>query len=388
MVNNNDKRMTNSKRSCIFKAFLEKLCGDNKEYRRKTEMLSDEESRKKYIIKMQNRNKKRYIILLIAAALFALIFSLQNAFDEPEFVVENGRVTGIRRPYENEKPVTYRLGVFESGKAAGEITFAVNPKIGSDNSDFKENEKNERENRLAQTKNTADDAKREKERKLRLECEKIAKNLTASTDGAFLVLPDSFADGSPLEFREIKGNSAIVYFLALTILSFFIIYSARYKGVENDTKNAREDIEKELPGFINTLVLLLEAGLVLSSAFERAASARRNTPGFKSYFYEQLVLLQEKVTATNSSFVRELTVFSGRSGVREFVRVCGIIADNIELGSELSGKLSAESELLWHSRKKSVVEKGHIAETKLTLPLMILLLVLILVTIAPAMMEM
>mgnify|MGYP000656837785 FL=1 len=50
-------------------------------------------------------------------------------------------------------------------------------------------------------------------------------------------------------------------------------------------------------------------------------------------------------------------------------------------------KLKQENSLLWLARKQQSEEKGRLAETKLTLPLMILLLVLIMMTIAPAMME-
>ncbi|MEG0662665.1 MAG: hypothetical protein RR472_05245, partial [Anaerovoracaceae bacterium] len=62
--------------------------------------------------------------------------------------------------------------------------------------------------------------------------------------------------------------------------------------------------------------------------------------------------------------------------------------DNIHKGADLSGKLQRESESLWFNRKKYAEEKGRLAETKLTLPLVILLLVLVMITIAPAMMEM
>ncbi len=43
--------------------------------------------------------------------------------------------------------------------------------------------------------------------------------------------------------------------------------------------------------------------------------------------------------------------------------------------------------MLWLERKKSCEERGRLAETKLTLPLMIFLMVLIVITVAPALME-
>ncbi|MFQ7012468.1 MAG: hypothetical protein ACLRTA_08070, partial [Clostridia bacterium] len=56
-------------------------------------------------------------------------------------------------------------------------------------------------------------------------------------------------------------------------------------------------------------------------------------------------------------------------------------------GTGLTEKLQAESEILWMNRKKNCEERGRLAETKLTLPLVIFLLVLIVITIAPALLE-
>ncbi len=368
----------------IFNGLKKKLLGDNKEYKRRTELIFDEKVREEYIEKQKNRNKKRYIFLIVSAAILTLILCLSNAFYEEEFVMKNGHITCIQRPSSQEGAATYRLSVFDSGKETGIVSVTVNPKIDTKNGNDEKSGKNGEKTDASDSKNAAETSKSEKAEKRRTECEKIAKNLSASTEGAFLILPGSFADGRQLEFRKYNEHSGIVYLCLLTIAGLLIVYSARYKTAENDAKNARDDIEKELPGFINSLVLLLEAGLVLSSALEKAACAGKRN----SYFYERLSNISEKVSTTNTSFVRELVDFSRKSGVREFVRASGIIADNFELGSELCEKLSAESEILWHTRKKSVIEKGHIAETKLTIPLVILLLVLILVTIAPAMMEM
>ena len=69
------------------------------------------------------------------------------------------------------------------------------------------------------------------------------------------------------------------------------------------------------------------------------------------------------------------------------MRVSNIINDNINKGVELTDKLQAESEILWLNRKKSCEEKGRLAETKMTLPLMLFLMVLIIITVAPALLE-
>ncbi len=148
---------------------------------------------------------------------------------------------------------------------------------------------------------------------------------------------------------------------------------------------------------MNKLVLLLNAGLVVSTAFSkivedyqtfhRGEKQQENMKN-KRCLYDELCEIQKKVDQSNASLIRELKEFSQRSGVRELVRLTAVISDNWNKGSMLAEKLEGESELLWVSRKKRAEEKGRLAETKLTFPLMILLIVLIMVTIAPAMMEM
>ena len=101
----------------------------------------------------------------------------------------------------------------------------------------------------------------------------------------------------------------------------------------------------------------------------------------------QLTQIGRAVRETNGSLCQELQQFAKRSGVKELIRISNILSDNLNKGTDLSEKLKQENSLLWLARKQQSEEKGRLAETKLTLPLMILLLVLIMMTIAPAMME-
>jgi len=154
-------------------------------------------------------------------------------------------------------------------------------------------------------------------------------------------------------------------------------------------KEAKESIIRELPEFINKLVLLLNAGLVLTSAFDRILeNYEASGKEVKSYFYLQLLQVGCSMREANSPMLCEFKDFAGRSGVRELMRAANIIADNAHKGAELTEKLQSESELLWLTKKKLAEENGRLAESKMTFPLLILLLSLIMITIAPALMEM
>ena len=220
--------------------------------------------------------------------------------------------------------------------------------------------------------------------------------LTESNSSEKIQLPDVLEDGVEVQWYVGKtGNTALL--IILFLFTILIVYFKRYDQINKEIKDGEASIIRDLPEFMNKLVLLLNAGLVVSTAFskivkdyeafhqnETQLDIKRN----KRYLYEELCVIQKKVDQSNASLIKELKQFAQRSGVRELVRLTAVISDNWNKGSMLVEKLEGESELLWIRRKKSAEEKGRLAETKLTFPLMILLIVLIMVTIAPAFMEM
>lgn len=218
---------------------------------------------------------------------------------------------------------------------------------------------------------------------------------TESKDSENMRLPEELGDG--VKIRWYEGSQHNMALIALVFLfAFVIVYFKRYDQINREIKEAEESVARDLPEFINKLVLLLNAGLVASTAFSKIVedyesfyhTDKPEKQRKKKYLYEELSDIQKRINKSNVSWIKELKEFSQRCGVRELVRMTAVISDNWNKGSMLAEKLEAESELLWISRKKRAEEKGKLAETKLTFPLMILLIVLIMVTIAPAMLEM
>ena len=197
-----------------------------------------------------------------------------------------------------------------------------------------------------------------------------------------LILPKKLEDGSNLKW-QIKKTNNFVYLFLLFALSISIIYISRFSKEKKLESAAKKSVLTELPDFINKIVLLLNAGLVFSSAFNRVVDKDHENED-ETYFLKQMIVIKEKVEETNSSLILELKSFSERLQVRELIRTVNIISDNIYLGSLLVEKLQIESDLLWENRRKSAEEQNRISETKLSFPLAIHLIVLITITIAPA----
>lgn len=189
------------------------------------------------------------------------------------------------------------------------------------------------------------------------------------------------------EIENTSQNNSLLILMMMIVVSV-IMYRERFSALKKLEASNRESVSRQLPSFINRLVLLIDAGMVLNSAFEKAVEESiEGDISEKDYFYMNLKAIYISMKTANGSMNRGLKEFARRSGVQELMRVSNIIDDNISKGTELTGKLRSESEMLWMERKKKCEEMGRLAETKLTLPLMLFLVVLIVITVAPALLE-
>ncbi|MDR3242860.1 MAG: type II secretion system F family protein [Clostridiales Family XIII bacterium] len=223
---------------------------------------------------------------------------------------------------------------------------------------------------------------------LRTEIAELLKKINDAGDGAYLRLPAE-SNGVRLSWQE-PPKRFYTGEILLLLAAAAIVWKNRYSAVEKRIRKARESVAGDFPEMINKLILLLNAGLVVSSAMEKIAInyEQRADTGNVKFLYEELLKMQARIRGSNASFIEELGDIARRSGVRELMRFAGVVADNIGKGSALSEKLQTESDLLWNSRKKKAEEQGRIAETKLTIPMLLMLLVLVMITIAPAALEM
>ncbi len=207
-----------------------------------------------------------------------------------------------------------------------------------------------------------------------------------------VTLPDRLKTGEKITWSAAKRTNTAAIAFAMIVLAVFI-YRNRFEPLEKMRKVRMDSVRRQLPEFVNRLVLLLGAGLVLSSAFERIVEESRQSAALAGdYFYMCMDGIYSKIKETNGSMEKEFRDFARSSehsgeGSRELMRISNIITDNISKGVELTDKLQSESETLWLSRKRSSEERGRLAETKLTMPLTVFLLVLVVVTVSPALLE-
>lgn len=316
---------------------------------------------------IQKSNKEKYlmigllIVVLIGAGVFDYINGQKGLHQDA-----NGQVYSIDN--DNGKNIySFKVNIIENGKK-----YSKNVQI---------NLKNDEESSIdLETPMT-------KEAEMDLKIDQIVRSVNASEDDK-VSLPSKLENGSIITWEHRQDTNISIY-LVMIILILVGLYRTRYVNLDKEEKLAILSVKKELPIFINKIVLLLNAGMVFYNAFMKIVDDNEKfTKGNNNYFYQQLNFIAANVKERNYALHTELENFAKRTRLKEFVRVTSIISDNIYKGVTLTDKLEKEGEQLWFDHKKQIEEKGKLAETKLVAPLALLLVVLVMITVAPAMIEM
>ena len=100
-----------------------------------------------------------------------------------------------------------------------------------------------------------------------MELRGIAAELNSDKAVKKVKLPDSLASGEKISWEvEDRSGSNGIAIMAVTVLTAFCIYEKRFSVLEQQRRLQRESVMRQLPEFVNRLVLTLERG---TCAYER-----------------------------------------------------------------------------------------------------------------------
>lgn len=205
-----------------------------------------------------------------------------------------------------------------------------------------------------------------------------------------IILPTSLPDGTAIEWKkkpEKPGGELFTISIIYMAIAALMIAS-RYRDNDNG-KAERRIILRGLPRFCNQLFLMMNAGLILSDAFDNITESYK---GFEdedlSSFEKDLAGLNEATDHHRISTAEVIREYAVRHDVKEMIRIATILTENEKRGSDVIESLERESRYLWDERKVVARECGKMIDTKMSYPMGLLLIVLIVVTIAPALLNM
>jgi tight adherence protein C len=169
------------------------------------------------------------------------------------------------------------------------------------------------------------------------------------------------------------------YFIFCAVFSALISYSID-RDLYKKVKDRRNKLKSDFPDFAGKLVLLVNAGMTITKAWEKAAlEGKPNSP-----LYEEL---KRSLTDIKGGIPehRAYEAFAKRCRVPEITRFVSLILQNLRKGnSELIPLMRLFAGECWEMRKNAARKYGEEASTKLLLPMMLMFLAILLIVGTPA----
>ncbi|WP_418792174.1 type II secretion system F family protein [Phosphitispora sp. TUW77] len=172
------------------------------------------------------------------------------------------------------------------------------------------------------------------------------------------------------------------YFFAVLII--VLLYYQTDAQLDKKLKQKKRDILIDLAGFINTLALMINAGLPFSGAVRKVVmESDRERP-----LYKELNLMLSEISAGKST-VRAYEDMAFRCKVPEVTRFVSAVLQNLNRGNrDLVYVLRTLSQEAWDKRKDLARKQGEEASTKLVFPMVMVFVAIAIIVLAPAMQSM
>lgn len=206
--------------------------------------------------------------------------------------------------------------------------------------------------------------------------------------GKRIRLPSALPDGTAVRWSGTKrGAGPVMVIIPFMYVSLVLLMT--WNSLKDDKTEAekRRSIVRGLPRFCNQLYLMMNAGLILSDAFDTISTGYENNKTC-SCFERDLAGLSKETDGHRISTAQVINEYAVRHDVKEMIRIAAILNENEKRGSDVVESLERESRYLWDERKTVAREYGKAIDTRMSYPLGLLLIVLIVITMAPALLNM
>ncbi|MEE1114887.1 MAG: type II secretion system F family protein [Eubacterium sp.] len=218
--------------------------------------------------------------------------------------------------------------------------------------------------------------------------EKSGETAGESAEKGVYRLPES-VDGQKVIWYQKTEQSGVLLCL-LVLITALMIPRVEKKREEEKQRRRCEELQKEYPGFVSRIQLLLAAGLSLRRVFEKLTGdfrkAGKNNNGSSP--------ISEEVARTwyeLQSGVREQDAymrFGERCGTRSYKELALLLSQNVSRGGQrLPELLENEAQTAFEDRKRHARAEGEKASIRLMLPMALMLIVVLVIIMVPAMMS-
>lgn len=170
------------------------------------------------------------------------------------------------------------------------------------------------------------------------------------------------------------------FFAAASVITFFAIPFLIDTNLDKAIQKRRFEIQLEFPEFVNKLILLVNAGMTISKAFEKIVKDNQR----ENALYTELKYAIGEIGAGKPEAVA-YEEFARRCKIKEVIKFISVIVLNLKKGgAEIIPTLQVQATECWEMRKATTKQLGEEASTKILFPLMIMMVGIIVIVATPA----
>lgn len=172
-------------------------------------------------------------------------------------------------------------------------------------------------------------------------------------------------------------------YVIFTLASPFLVFYLYDKELLSKQHKKYDMIRADFPDIVSKLVLLVNAGMTLSRAWEKICTdTKKDTPLYK----ELKITYQQIQSGKPESEAYE--DFAKRCRVKEITKFITLIIQNLKKGTDdLVPLLKLQADECWQLRKGRAKKLGDEASEKLIIPLMIMFIGILIIVILPAVLQ-
>jgi len=320
---------------------------------------------------------KKFISGVYAVTLVTALLILALVIKGPEesgklIADKNGNIVGINRnSMERSERYDLSVKIDDSGEITErDVSITLQPDV-----------------RTGSVRESSDEEKRAAE--LEAAIDNVVSSIEYSKEKR-IRLPSELPDGTALTWSgNTEGPGTVLAVIPLMYLVLVAVMTADALKGDRSEELERKAILRGLPRFCNQLFLMMNAGLILSDAFDNITESYGSCNGRgMSSFEKDLAGLKEATMGHRISTAHVLNEYAVKHDVKELIRIAAILSENEKRGSDVVESLARESRYLWDERKAVAKEYGKAIDTKMSYPLGLLLILLITITMAPALLNM
>ncbi len=181
-----------------------------------------------------------------------------------------------------------------------------------------------------------------------------------------VVLPAGFLILAPVFTRNMPVEKVIVITVCLLVAGLYLPSAF----VSNRARNRQRAISESFPDALDMLMVCVEAGLGLDSAFTRVGSQMAAAHPVLSEEFA-LVSLELRAGKSREAAMRN---FAERIGTTEITSFVVLLIQSDQLGTSVAQTLRVQAEEMRVKRMLRAEEKAHMLPVKLSIPLVLCLL--------------